>query len=72
MRFGLNLKEEEQKVYFEENSKCRKIYPDANGHGLYGEVCHDSQNPEERKIDFTTYGSRVIEENVKWSDIAPP
>ena len=28
----------------------------------------------QRKInfDFTTYGSRVIEENVKWSDIAPP
>ena len=23
-------------------------------------------------FDFTTYGSRVIGENVKWSDIAPP
>ena len=31
-------------------------------HGIQGKI----------NFDFTTYGSRVIGENVKWSDIAPP
>ena len=29
---------------FEENSKWRKIYPDGNGSGLYGELQHDPRN----------------------------
>ena len=48
--FGENMWEKEQKVCFEENSKWRKIYPDANGRGLYGEMRHDPRNPGKKEF----------------------
>ena len=64
--------EEELKVCFEENPKWRKIYPDANGRGLYRELRNDPRNPGKKVFDSTTYGSRVIGQNVKGVVIAPP
>ena len=52
MRFRQNLYVEEQKVCFEENSKWRIIYLDANGRGLYGEMRHDPRNPVKNKFWF--------------------
>ena len=42
--------EGELKVCFEENSKWRKIYLDANGRGLYGEMRHDPRNPGKKEF----------------------
>ena len=72
VKCGQNMWEEELKVCFEENSKWRKIYPGANGRGLYGELRHDPRNLGKKDFYFTTYGSRVIGQNVKGAFIAPP
>ena len=39
----------------------------------YMERCGMDQGIQgKNKFDFTTYGSRVISQNVKWAVIAPP
>ena len=53
----------ERKVCFEENSKWRKIYLDANGRGLYREMRHDPRNPGKKEfwfydLRFESYGAK--------------
>ena len=38
---------------FGENSKWRKIYPDGNGRGLFGEMHHDPRNPGKKEFWFS-------------------
>ena len=57
---------------FEENSKWWKINLEANGCGFMGRCIMTQGIQGKIFFDFTTYGSRVIGQNVKWAVIAPP
>ena len=48
---------------FGENSRWRKIYPGANGRGLYGEMRLDPRNPGRKEFSFSdprfkSYGTK--------------
>ena len=61
--FEENMCEREQKVCFGENPRWRKIYPGANGRGLYGEMRLDPRNPGKKEfyisdLRFKSYGAQ--------------
>ena len=52
VRFGRNLYEQEGEVLFGENSKWREICRDANGRGLYVNMCPEPRTPGKKIILF--------------------
>ena len=63
VQFEEKMSEKEQKVCFGENSRWRKIYPGANGRGLYGEMRLDPRNPGKKEfyisdLRFKSYGAK--------------
>ena len=69
---GKICRRKSQKCVLKKMLICCKFLLDGNGRTHVARCVRTQGIHRNNNFEFTTYGSRVIEENVKWAIVAPP